>query len=212
MRDDQRISPDPKKVEKVVKVLIATFPSLSDGSAMVQARALACAPEWGDAFHHAGGADEKQLKEFMKSNLAAARAIHFLSEWSYDALETALHREGMYDARIKAEGAPLPQSVDELKRVLDRASMAADAALQMMLTGRASHGKNWRAIALIHEARKAWQALTGRPPPKKKLNPETKFARFLEDLFEATNVGMGVARAYDAWYDYAKDPNSLIDL
>jgi len=213
LRDDPRFDPDPQKLQKVAKLLMSTFPNTSESLETFHAKPLVSAPHWGSALHHAGSKDVHQLKELEKSLRMASKAINALSEWTSTGFDQALLDQEHRDWRKNREDEhSVPASTVGLQRGLHRARLAARLSLYKMKNGRASHGKNWQAIALIDDARKTWETLAGTPPPRKKLNPDTKFARFLEELFDATNVGMGVSRAYDAWYDYATYPNSLIDL
>ena len=218
MQDPSRNGPDPQKVEKVAKLLLDTFPNISPAVANLQAQCLTQAPEWSLHLHHNGAKDRDELIKLQKSLQKIELSIASLSPWTRNALEMLLHQATISQPPIpefvtqsKIDFPRPPVTEEELFVVIDAWKSAAEDAEELLLKGRSSHGKNYRAVALIDDARRIWKANKGKTPPPRELNEDTHFARFLEKLFNEVGVGGGVERAYDAWFDVATDPNSVLD-
>ena len=76
---------------------------------------------------------------------------------------------------------------------------------------RAGHGKNTKAVLLIEEARITWKVLSKRGAPKKRLNLETQFGRFLADVFDAVGIHVDLPNAYRSWSTLAHDKSGPLE-
>jgi hypothetical protein len=199
-----------KKVTKVVVTLKKHFPQISESNAYLQACALADAPGRAGTLHHHGKKDRAALQELHVALEAAHLAITQLSHWAHQALWAELH-----DALIAMpEPVPNPRYVGtpaELARTTKGWAAAAARAEQSLDKGRPSNGKNWRAVAVIEEARRVWKKNTGIMPSKTKLREEKRFAGFLRALFDDLSVGANLESAHRAWRLAALDPHSLLE-
>ena len=83
LRDDPR-------VVKTARVLRDHFPEVSEAHAGICAISLVHSLGWEDQLYHAGARDHAALEKLAKSVFKASEALDDLSNWSLQALESAL--------------------------------------------------------------------------------------------------------------------------
>ena len=197
-------------VRKIATKLEQHFPDISSVNAALQAQDLAAAPSWGKTLHHGGASDRDALRALESQLRKVQVTVNKLTPWSSTALEYILHKRDLGSEDL-GKSSRWPRDFEELQSIIEIWVAAARAAELSLELGRPSHGKNWEAVAVIDRARRAWKANTGKSPPPERLNEATGFASFLADLFGVLEIPVQPGRAYDAWYDAATDPNSLLD-
>lgn len=201
---------DNKKVEATAAFLRSEFPEIGPDQAHLHAQSLVEAPRWSDEIYHRGTPDLKTLRSFRSSLARASSAGDRMSTWVWQGIETAMHQIAMGERRREdMVGVPWPPLTrEEILATLECLVGAAARAEDMHASWRATHGKNTPAVLLIAEARRVWTVLSGVQPPPKALNLDTKFARFLEGIFDRVDVHMNLQKAYSSWFDLASDPDS----
>lgn len=197
-------SRDDPRVVKTARVLRDHFPEVSEAHAGICAVSLVHSLGWEDQLYHAGARDRTALEKLTKSILKASEALDEFSNWSLQALDTALHQIYMDPYKSDLEFS-LPVTREELVFTFKSILRAARNAEEMRDRWRAGHGKNTKAILLIEEARITWKVLSKRGAPTKRLNLETRFGRFLVDVFDAVGIHLDLPNAYRAWSELAHD-------
>ncbi|MEO9825382.1 MAG: hypothetical protein ABJF50_13280 [Paracoccaceae bacterium] len=207
-RPPRRTYDDPIVV-RTSKKLLEVFPKMSSGHAALCALQLTEAPDWSEHLRHKGAEDRDYLAELVQALDAARANLASLSPWIVTGLETAMHKSYVNSNKDMGDiEVTLPVQKDEIDLVLKEVALASMEADTMRQSWRGDHGKNWRAIALIDEARKIWEIGEGRPAPPKATREERKFAQYLKDIFECVGVSADVRNAYTAWSEVAYDPRS----
>ncbi|SHJ77617.1 hypothetical protein SAMN04488012_11917 [Palleronia salina] len=201
----------PAAVARCEAVLADYFPSLSQGVCRLQAHAIVNAVVLAEDLHHGGAAEKKELARLDKQLQKVRHMLCELSPWAQQALLMVRHDHDLARADELRSERRAPQSVPELAGDLMLWIVALRKAEEIHGEGRAGHGKNWPAIAVIDEGRKAWCGNEKKAPPPY-LNPGTRLASFLQNLLDACGVDAEVESAYRAWRQYTADPHSPFDL
>lgn len=165
---------------------------------------------WATVSGHREG--DKALQKLVKALLLAKVAVEEVSPWIETGLETIMHKCIMSLSWKSPTEIPVPpHNKKNFHKAVDYWIAAAEEAELMRQSGRPDHGKNWRAIALIDEARKVWTSITGKDAPAKALNEDTRFGRFIAGSLKSVEKYADARNAYEAWADIAHEEGSLLE-
>lgn len=204
--------PSDEDIQRAARFLIDFFPEMPAHRAVVYAALLAASPQWGVELHHEGDKDKKALKKLVKALMLAKEAIEEVSPWIETGLETIMHQCITSISWDHPTEIPVPpHNKKNFHKVVDYWLAAAEEAELMRQSGRPDHGKNWRAIALIDEARKVWTSITGKDAPAKALNEDTRFGRFIAGSLKSVEIYADARNAYEAWADIAHEKGTLLE-
>lgn len=136
--------------------------------------------------HHEGAEDVKRL-DAVRAALAVLEAeLSGLSPWARGALEIELGIDS--------------QGIEAMRAEARKMVCAAAQAGARLSQGRPRGKVNWAAVAVVHEARQAWRATTGRDAPRHlRSGKPSPFAQFLNAIFEAAQIGADPRSAMKAW-------------
>lgn len=197
--------PDRKAIDRVTAVIRGHQPSRSAAQAQVWAQVFCDARHGAGLLHHAGKSDGEKLDRLLRALERALRQVDGMSPWLRVTLDNALLDHALERTRGDVRD---DLSLEAAVLVLQALRASAERSGEVMDgTGRPRGKLNWRAAAVIEETNRFWSDC-GESVPGKVLNRETKYARFLEDLFDALSIGADVSAAYDAWYRAASDPRT----
>lgn len=196
-----------EQLEKLTATLIRHLPGIWEGGAKFIAKALLKEPEESESLYHRGADDRKSIRKIRGALEKSLSGLDELSPWSRQALMTTLYPIcSGYLRQVPKQN--FPHDFETVQNFLDDLVWVMQSLEDLLKRGSPHNGKNWPAIAVIDAARKIWKSHTGRQAPRRSLNEETKFARFLRDLVDDLSIGANMQAAFRAWAEESQDPNS----
>ncbi len=111
-----------------------------------------------------------------------------------------LHLADFSEAERKRLGSVVFALTHEKEKLLDGINaMRLSLNENNPMVRRSTKALNIEAIRIVEGAVGVWSAYQDSPPPKRALNPATKFGKFLGDLFEACHISGDPKSAFRAW-------------